>query len=106
VSAKYRSLITSQDKDLFLDFCLHMLLYQPSSQGGGSSPGLSVFQVNRIIGKQALKGDTLTRRKLGILNVIGNMDLPGESVYPLYIAASVDRYALCFCRMTCFVSIT
>ncbi|ANM61265.1 ARM repeat superfamily protein [Arabidopsis thaliana] len=90
VSAKYRSLITSQDKDLFLDFCLHMLLYQPSSQGGGSSPGLSVFQVNRIIGKQALKGDTLTRRKLGILNVIGNMDLPGESVYPLYIAASVD----------------
>jgi proteasome component ECM29 len=64
VSAKYRSLITSQDKDLFLDFCLHMLLYQPSSQGGGSSPGLSVFQVNRIIGKQALKGDTLTRRKV------------------------------------------
>nr|AAM14877.1 unknown protein [Arabidopsis thaliana] len=116
VSAKYRSLITSQDKDLFLDFCLHMLLYQPSSQGGGSSPGLSVFQVNRIIGKQALKGDTLTRRKLpsntfltknyhflkinqflkqlGILNVIGNMDLPGESVYPLYIAASVDRVGM------------
>ncbi|CAE6013918.1 unnamed protein product [Arabidopsis arenosa] len=90
VSAKYRSLITSQDKDLFLDFCLHMLLYQPSSQGGGSSPGLSVFQVNRIIGKQALKGDILTKRKLGILNVIGTMDLPGESVYPLYIAASVD----------------
>ncbi|XP_019082739.1 PREDICTED: proteasome-associated protein ECM29 homolog, partial [Camelina sativa] len=42
------------------------------------------------MGKQALKGDMLTRRKLGILNVIGTMDLPGESVYPLYIAASVD----------------
>ncbi|ESQ29943.1 hypothetical protein EUTSA_v100122261mg, partial [Eutrema salsugineum] len=27
---------------------------------------------------------------LGILNVIGTMDLPGESVYPFYIAASVD----------------
>ncbi|XP_010474525.1 PREDICTED: proteasome-associated protein ECM29 homolog [Camelina sativa] len=90
VAAKYRSLIASQDKELFLDFCLHMLLYQPSSQGGGPSPGLSVFQVNRIMGKQALKGDMLTRRKLGILNVIGTMDLPGESVYPLYIAASVD----------------
>ncbi|XP_023639453.1 proteasome-associated protein ECM29 homolog isoform X1 [Capsella rubella] len=90
ISAKYRSLITSQDKELFLDFCLHMLLYQPSSQGGGSSPGLSVFQVNRIMGKQVLKGDMLTRRKLGILNVIGTMDLPGESVYPLYMAASVD----------------
>lgn len=75
------------------------------------------------MGKQALKGDMLTRRKvcqitsniflsidalvtrnyfyidhflkqLGILNVIGTMALPGESVYPLYIAASVDRYAL------------
>ncbi|CAN8246973.1 unnamed protein product, partial [Cochlearia groenlandica] len=90
VSAKYRSVIISQDRDLFLDFCLHMLLYQPSSQGGGASPGLSISQVNRILGKQTLKGDMLTRRKLGILNVIGTMDLPGESVYPLYIAASVD----------------
>ncbi|CAH2033513.1 unnamed protein product [Thlaspi arvense] len=90
VSVKYRSLSASQDKELFLDFCLHMLLYQPPPQGGGSPPGLSVFQVNRIMGKQALKGDMLTKRKLGILNVIGTMDLPGESVYPLYIAASVD----------------
>ncbi|XP_024006121.1 uncharacterized protein LOC112082825 [Eutrema salsugineum] len=90
VSVKYRSLIASQDKELFLDFCLHMLLYQPVLQGGGSPPGLSVFQVNRIMRKQALKGDILTKRKLGILNVIGTMDLPGESVYPFYIAASVD----------------
>ncbi|KAL1208896.1 hypothetical protein V5N11_010573 [Cardamine amara subsp. amara] len=90
VSAKYRSLVASQDKELFLDFCLHMLLYQPSSPGGGSSPGLSAFQVNRVMGKQALRGDMLTKRKLGILNVIGTMDLPGESVHPLYIAASVD----------------
>ncbi|KAF2582329.1 hypothetical protein F2Q68_00006897, partial [Brassica cretica] len=57
---------------------------------GGCPPGLSVFQVNRITGKQELKGDMLTKRKLGILNVIGTMDLPGEYVYPLYIAASVD----------------
>ncbi|XP_024006382.1 proteasome-associated protein ECM29 homolog isoform X1 [Eutrema salsugineum] len=90
VAVKYRSLIASQDKELFLDFCLHMLLYQPAPQGGGPPPGLSVFQVNRIRGKQALKGDMLTKRKLGILNVIATMDLPGESVYPLYIAASVD----------------
>uniref|UniRef100_A0A1J3GWL5 Proteasome-associated protein ECM29-like protein n=1 Tax=Noccaea caerulescens TaxID=107243 RepID=A0A1J3GWL5_NOCCA len=90
VSAKYTSLTASQDKELFLDFCLHMLLYQPSSQRGGSSPGLSVSQVKRILGKQTLKGDMLTKRKLGILNVIGTMDLPGESLYPLYIAASVD----------------
>ncbi|XP_010521564.1 PREDICTED: proteasome-associated protein ECM29 homolog isoform X1 [Tarenaya hassleriana] len=90
VSAKYKSLVASQDKDLFLEFCLHMILYQPSPQGGGSPPGLSVFQINRIVGKQMLKGDTLTRRKLGILNVIGTMDLPGELVYPLYVAASVD----------------
>ncbi|KAH0895160.1 hypothetical protein HID58_057589 [Brassica napus] len=91
VSVKYSTLIASQDKEIFLDFCLHMLLYQPPPQGGGCPPGLSVFQVNRITGKQELKGDMLTKRKLGILNVIGTMDLPGESVYPLYIAASVDR---------------
>ncbi|KAF3545684.1 hypothetical protein DY000_02010565 [Brassica cretica] len=90
VSVKYSTLIASQDKEIFLDFCLHMLLYQPPPQGGGCPPGLSVFQVNRITGKQELKGDMLTKRKLGILNVIGTMDLPGEYVYPLYIAASVD----------------
>lgn len=34
------------------------------------------------------------------------MDLSGESLYPLYIAASVDRYALCFSRMAYFVPVT
>ncbi|KAH9323584.1 hypothetical protein KI387_018223, partial [Taxus chinensis] len=35
-------------------------------------------------------GEQLSRRKLGILNVIDGMLLAAELVYPLYIAASAD----------------
>lgn len=38
VTAKYRLMNEPQDVQLFLDFCLHTVLYQPSSQG-------SVFQL-------------------------------------------------------------
>ncbi|TYI10267.1 hypothetical protein ES332_A09G131000v1 [Gossypium tomentosum] len=89
IAAKYK-LMNSHDRDLFLEFCLHTVLYQPPAQGGGSSPGLSVAQANRIAGKVPLKGDMLLTRKLGILNLVEAMELSPELVYPLYLAASAD----------------
>lgn len=90
VAAMYRAVDNSQDKEGFIEFCLHNILYQPSSQGGGISPGLSIAQANRITGKHQLTSDTLLMRKLGILNVVEAMELTPEVVYPLYLAASVD----------------
>ncbi|KAI4308224.1 hypothetical protein L6164_031321 [Bauhinia variegata] len=89
-AAKYRLVNDSQDRELFIEFCLHTILYQRVSQSGGSPPGLSVVQANRVTGKQQLQNDELLLRKLGILNVIQAMELAPELVYPLYIAASVD----------------
>ncbi|KAF7850461.1 hypothetical protein BT93_L5473 [Corymbia citriodora subsp. variegata] len=90
VAASYRALNNSQDKEGFIEFCLHNILYQRSYQGGGSSPGLSIAQANRITGKKQLTNDTLRKRKLGILNVVEAMELTPEVVYPLYLAASAD----------------
>ncbi|KAI4386203.1 hypothetical protein MLD38_004156 [Melastoma candidum] len=90
VVEKYRAVTVPQDRELFLDFCLFTMLYQPSSQGGGSCPGLSVSQANKVTGNLQLKSDILLSRKLGILHVIEGMDLPAEVVYPLYLAASSD----------------
>ncbi|KAK6235429.1 hypothetical protein SCA6_010766 [Theobroma cacao] len=90
IAAKYKLVNDSQDRDLFLEFCLHAILYQSPAQGGGSSPGLSIAQANRVAGKVPLKGDMLLTRKLGILNVIEAMELSPELVYPLYVAASAD----------------
>ncbi|KAH1090696.1 hypothetical protein J1N35_017953 [Gossypium stocksii] len=88
-AVKYK-LMNDHDRDLFLEFCLHTVLYQPPAQGGGSSPGLSIAQANRIAGKVPLKGDMLLTRKLGILNLVEAMELSPELVYPLYLAASAD----------------
>ncbi|XVF04907.1 hypothetical protein REPUB_Repub05bG0125300 [Reevesia pubescens] len=90
IAANYKLVNDSQDRDLFLEFCLHTILYQPPAQGGGSPPGLSIAQTNRVAGKVPLKGDMLLKRKLGILNVIEAMELSPELVYPLYVAASAD----------------
>ncbi|KAB2012863.1 hypothetical protein ES319_D09G119000v1 [Gossypium barbadense] len=90
IAAKYKLMNDSHDRDLFLEFCLHTVLYQPPAQGGGSSPGLSIAQANRISGKVPLKGDMLLTRKLGILNLVEAMELSPELVYPLYLAASAD----------------
>ncbi|XP_060667830.1 uncharacterized protein LOC107410333 isoform X2 [Ziziphus jujuba] len=80
----------SQDRELFIEFCLHTILYQQSSQSRGCPPGLSIAQTNRVIGKQPLVIDILVKRKLGILNVIDCMELAPELVYTLYVAATVD----------------
>lgn len=90
VVAKYRILVGSKDCDLFLDFCLQTILYQPSSQSGGSPAGLSIIQIERVTGKQPLKSDLLRNRKLGMLNIIEALELLPEVVYPIYTAASVD----------------
>ncbi|KAK6925530.1 Proteasome component Ecm29 [Dillenia turbinata] len=90
VAMKYRSINGAPDRKLFLEFCLHTMLYHPAPLGGGCPGGLSVSQVDRITGKQPLKSDLLLLRKLGILNVIEVMDLAAELVYPLYLAASAD----------------
>ncbi|XP_030522220.2 proteasome adapter and scaffold protein ECM29 isoform X2 [Rhodamnia argentea] len=90
VAAMYKAITNSQDKEGFIEFCLHNILYQPSSQGGGSSPGLSIAQANRLLGKHQLMSNTLLMRKLGFLNVVEAMELTPEVVYPLYLAATAD----------------
>ncbi|KAM0057039.1 putative armadillo-like helical, proteasome component Ecm29 [Helianthus debilis subsp. tardiflorus] len=92
IAAKYRLINEPQDKEMFVEFCLHMLLYQPPSASGGSPPGLSVSQSNRVMGKTPLSHDMLLIRKLGLLNVVDVMELPVELVYPLYVAACADRH--------------
>ncbi|KAH9741792.1 ARM repeat superfamily protein [Citrus sinensis] len=83
VAPKYRSISGSQDRELFIEFCRHTI--------GGSPPGLSVVQANRVIGKNPLKSDVILTMKLGILNVIEAMELTPELVYPIYLSACVDR---------------
>ncbi|KAI7731341.1 hypothetical protein M8C21_033512 [Ambrosia artemisiifolia] len=92
IAAKYRLISESQDREMFVEFCLHMLLYQPPSASGASPPGLSLSQSNRVVGKTPLNHDMLLIRKLGLLNVVDVMDLPAELVYPLYVAACADRH--------------
>ncbi|XP_044479857.1 proteasome adapter and scaffold protein ECM29-like [Mangifera indica] len=90
VAAKYRLISGLQDREQFIEFCLHSVLYQMPSQGGGSLPGLSVAQANRVTGKHPLNKDVILTIKLGILNVIEAMEMEPELVYPLYLSASVD----------------
>ncbi|KAH9741795.1 ARM repeat superfamily protein [Citrus sinensis] len=85
VAPKYRSISGSQDRELFIEFCRHTMF------SGGSPPGLSVVQANRVIGKNPLKSDVILTMKLGILNVIEAMELTPELVYPIYLSACVDR---------------
>ncbi|CAK7330667.1 unnamed protein product [Dovyalis caffra] len=66
VAVKYRLVNGSQDIELFTEFCLHLMLYQQSSQGGGGLPGLSIAQSNRVTGKKPLKSDELLMRKVTI----------------------------------------
>jgi proteasome component ECM29 len=53
-------------------------------------PGLSVEQAKQVMGKEVLKGEPLITRKLGVLNYLGELDLPADSVYPLYLVAAAD----------------
>ncbi|KAI3900527.1 hypothetical protein MKW92_037227 [Papaver armeniacum] len=92
VTAKYRLMNEPQDVQLFLDFCLHTVLYQPPSQGVRCPPGLSIAQSDRISGKNPLKGDTLLKQKLGILHVVEALELSSELVYIVYLAACSDSY--------------
>ncbi|URE19654.1 Proteasome-associated protein ECM29 [Musa troglodytarum] len=90
VGAMYRAIGNSEDGQVFLEFCLHTLLYQPPSPGNGCPAGLSIAQSDRVTGKLPLKGDMLMLRKLGMLNVIEAMQLATELVYPLYLVAASD----------------
>lgn len=90
IGVKYKSISNGKDGQVFIEFCLHTILYQPPPPGVGCPPGLSVAQSDRVTGKLPLKGDMLMMRKLGILNVVEAMQLGPELVYPLYLAASSD----------------
>ncbi|KAF5447658.1 hypothetical protein F2P56_033192 [Juglans regia] len=90
VAAKYRLINDSQDREMFIEFCFHTILYQSPSTSGGCPPGLSIAQANRVAGKHELKNDILLTRKLGILNVVEAMELAPELAYPLYMAACAD----------------
>ncbi|CAM8919803.1 unnamed protein product [Rhodiola kirilowii] len=94
ITEKYKLLNTSKDKDLFLEYCLHTILYQPPSESNGCAPGLSINLSNRVDGKKPLTRDVLLNRKLGILNVVEAMELPPETVYPIFLAASSDSQEL------------
>lgn len=82
------------DCKIFLDFCLQILLYQsPTTSAEGSlvpPPGLSLEEAKRVSGKQILKGEDLVTRKLGVLNYLAELELPSDSVYPLYLVAASD----------------
>ncbi|KAK9123336.1 hypothetical protein Sjap_012938 [Stephania japonica] len=93
VSSKYRLIDDALGIQLFAEFCLQTLLYQPLSPGMGSPAGLSIAQLDRISGKNPPRGDALLMRKLGILNIIETMALNTELVYPIYLAACSDSYA-------------
>ncbi|KAK3136068.1 hypothetical protein QOZ80_5BG0427580 [Eleusine coracana subsp. coracana] len=90
VASKYRAISESNDGLVFVEFCFHTLLYQEPPQGIACPAGLSVSQSDRVTGKQPLKGDMLTSRKLGILNVIEAMNLAPEAAYPLFLTAASD----------------
>ncbi|PKA49156.1 hypothetical protein AXF42_Ash010841 [Apostasia shenzhenica] len=90
VSSKYKAITDAQEQQLFVEFCLHTVLYQPPSVSTGCPAGLSMTQSDRVTGKVPLKGDHLLVRKLGILNVIEAMQLIPELVYPIYLAAAAD----------------
>nr|XP_010313220.1 proteasome adapter and scaffold protein ECM29 isoform X1 [Solanum lycopersicum] len=90
VAAKYRRSGDLPDHKIFLEFCLHMVLYQPTSQSSTCPAGLSIAQCDRVTGKRQLTNDYLRNVKLGILNVVQAMELSTELVYPLYVAASSD----------------
>ncbi|GER40722.1 ARM repeat superfamily protein [Striga asiatica] len=93
VLEKYKQLVGSKDCEIFLEFCLHAILYQPSSSQSGRPPaGLSNIQTERVTGKHAVSGDVLRNRKSGILNIIEALELPPESVHPIYIAACADSH--------------
>lgn len=89
IAAKYGLINDSQDRNVFIEFCLHTILYQQSSQRE-CPPGLSIAQTHRVTARQSLKSEILLTRKLGILNVIETMELAPELVYPLYVTASID----------------
>ncbi|CAM0950343.1 unnamed protein product [Alopecurus aequalis] len=90
IASKYQSISGSDDGLVFADFGFHTILYQTPSQGVGCPAGLSVAQADRVTGKLPLKGDILTSRKLGILNVLEAMQLASEIVYPIYLAGASD----------------
>ncbi|KAL9248317.1 hypothetical protein vseg_021654 [Gypsophila vaccaria] len=90
IVAKYRLIKDSKDCETFVEFCLHVILYQPTSQSGTCPAGLSLAQAERITGKQPIHNEFLLNQKLGILNVIDSMDLPAEMVYSIYLAACAD----------------
>ncbi|XP_073008804.1 uncharacterized protein [Typha latifolia] len=90
IVAKYRANGVSKDGEVFLEFCLHTILYQAPPSGVGCPAGLSIAQADRVTGKQPLKGDILMTRKLGILNLIDTMQLSPELVYPLFLVAASD----------------
>ncbi|CAM6051034.1 unnamed protein product [Sphagnum compactum] len=96
VSSLYSFVHSPSDCALFVEFCLQTLLYQTPSttlpQGAMAPPaGLSLEQVTRVTGKKALKGDALATCKLGILNVLAELELAADLVYPLFLVASADN---------------
>ncbi|XP_042400814.1 proteasome adapter and scaffold protein ECM29-like isoform X2 [Zingiber officinale] len=90
IGPMYSAIGDSDDRQVFVEFCLYTILYQPPSSSVTCPAGLSVVQSNRVTGKLPLKGELLTKRKLGMLNVIEAMQLAPEIVYPLYLAAVSD----------------
>ncbi|GAB2246168.1 hypothetical protein Droror1_Dr00001661 [Drosera rotundifolia] len=90
VVAKFKLMMGSRDTEIFLEFCLHTILYQQSTSSGVACAGLSLAQSERVTGKQILTNEALLKRKLGIMTLIDSMELKAEAVYPIYLAACVD----------------
>lgn len=49
IAEKYKGMDGSRDMDLFLEFCLHTMLYQPPSQGFVASLLLNCIMIEYIL---------------------------------------------------------
>ncbi|KAJ8461183.1 hypothetical protein OPV22_034109 [Ensete ventricosum] len=63
VGTVYRAIGNSEDGQVFLEFCLDTLLYQPPSPVNGCLAGLSIAQSDPVTGNLPLKSDMLMLRK-------------------------------------------
>ncbi|KAJ7569419.1 hypothetical protein O6H91_01G077400 [Diphasiastrum complanatum] len=91
---RLKTMISTSDRSIFVEFCLQFMLLQlPSNVPVGgvvTCPGLSIKQISRLSGKEQINNNQLAARKLGMLNLLANLDLEARLVYPVFIVASID----------------
>eukprot|EP00899_Mesostigma_viride_P010697 jgi/Mesvir1/19629/Mv09917-RA.4 len=82
------------DRDALLAYALECLLYMRTGAAEDGTPvappGMSLEQAKRVMGKEPIPVDVLPKRKLGILNVLAELNLAPALVYRHFMVASND----------------